>query len=101
MSYIFTSESVSEGHPDKVCDQISDAILDAYLEHDPNSRVACETLIKNNIVVVAGEITSESNLDIEPIIRQTINEKGYENYGKFQKLWFGSYFFCSIDSGSF
>ena len=79
MSYIFTSESVSEGHPDKVCDQISDAILDAYLEHDPNSRVACETLIKNNIVVVAGEITSESNPDIEPIIRQTINEIGYDN----------------------
>ena len=79
MSYIFTSESVSEGHPDKVCDQISDAILDAYLEHDPNSRVACETLIKNNIVVVAGEITSESNPDIETIIRQTINEIGYNN----------------------
>ena len=59
MSYIFTSESVSEGHPDKVCDQISDAILDAYLKEDPDSRVACETLIKNNIVVVAGEITSK------------------------------------------
>ena len=79
MSYIFTSESVSEGHPDKVCDQISDAILDAYLEHDPNSRVACETLIKNNTVIVAGEITSESSPDIEPIIRQTINEIGYDN----------------------
>ena len=77
MSYIFTSESVSEGHPDKVCDQISDAILDAYLENDPNSRVACETLIKNNIVIVAGEITSESSPDIEPIIRETINEIGY------------------------
>ena len=67
MSYIFTSESVSEGHPDKVCDQISDAILDAYLENDPNSRVACETLIKNNIVIVAGEITSKSSPDIEPV----------------------------------
>ncbi|MDC1124191.1 methionine adenosyltransferase [Gammaproteobacteria bacterium] len=77
MSYIFTSESVSEGHPDKVCDQISDAILDAYLENDPNSRVACETLIKNNLVVVAGEITSESNPDLEPIIRKKINEIGY------------------------
>ena len=77
MSYIFTSESVSEGHPDKVCDQISDAILDAYLENDPNSRVACETLIKNNIVIVAGEITSESSPDIEPIIRKTINDIGY------------------------
>ena len=60
MSYIFTSESVSEGHPDKVCDQISDAILDSYLAQDPNSRVACETLIKNNTVIVAGEITSVS-----------------------------------------
>ena len=79
MSYIFTSESVSEGHPDKVCDQISDAILDAYLENDPNSRVACETLIKNNLVVVAGEITSESNPDLEPIIRKTINDIGYNS----------------------
>ena len=58
MSYIFTSESVSGGHPDKVCDQISDAILDAYLALDPNSRVACETMIKNNMVFIAGEITS-------------------------------------------
>ena len=79
MSYIFTSESVSEGYPDKVCDQISDAILDAYLENDPNSRVACETLIKNNIVIVAGEITSESSPDIEPIIRKTINDIGYNS----------------------
>ena len=79
MSYIFTSESVSEGHPDKVCDQISDAILDAYLENDPNSRVACETLIKNNIVVVAGEITSESNPDLVSVIRKTINEIGYNS----------------------
>ena len=58
MSYIFTSESVSEGHPDKVCDQISDAILDAYLKEDPASRVACETVVKNNNVIIAGEITS-------------------------------------------
>jgi len=79
MSYIFTSESVSEGHPDKVCDQISDAILDAYLKEDPDSRVACETLIKNNIVVVAGEITSKGNPDLEPVIRNTINSIGYDN----------------------
>ena len=79
MSYIFTSESVSEGHPDKVCDQISDAILDAYLKEDPNSRVACETLIKNNIVVVAGEITSKGNPNLEPVIRNTINSIGYDN----------------------
>jgi len=79
MSYIFTSESVSEGHPDKVCDQISDAILDAYLKEDPNSRVACETLIKNNMVVVAGEITSAGAPILEPIIRNVINEIGYND----------------------
>ena len=77
MSYIFTSESVSEGHPDKVCDQISDAILDSYLAQDPNSRVACETLIKNNTVIVAGEITSSGTPNIEEVIRNTINEIGY------------------------
>jgi S-adenosylmethionine synthetase len=79
MSYIFTSESVSGGHPDKVCDQISDAILDAYLADDPNSRVACETMIKNNMVYVAGEITSLGNPDLEPIVRKTINDIGYNN----------------------
>ena len=79
MSYIFTSESVSEGHPDKVCDQISDAILDSYLAEDPNSRVACETLIKNNTVIVAGEITSNGTPNIEEVIRNTVNEIGYNH----------------------
>ena len=79
MSYIFTSESVSGGHPDKVCDQISDAILDAYLTEDPNSRVACEAMVKNNMVFIAGEITSLASPDLEPIVRQTINEIGYNN----------------------
>ena len=79
MSYIFTSESVSEGHPDKVCDQISDAILDSYLVQDPNSRVACETLIKNNTVIVAGEITSNGTPNIEEVIRNTVNEIGYNH----------------------
>ena len=79
MSYIFTSESVSEGHPDKVCDQISDAILDSYLAQDPNSRVACETLIKNNTVIVAGEITSSGAPNIEEVIRNTVNEIGYDH----------------------
>ena len=79
MSYIFTSESVSEGHPDKVCDQISDAILDSYLAQDPNSRVACETLIKNNTVIVAGEITSNGTPNIEEVIRSTVNEIGYNH----------------------
>ena len=78
MSYIFTSESVSAGHPDKVCDQISDAVLDAYLAEDPNSRVACETMIKNNMVFIAGEITSTSSPDLEPVVRKTINEIGYD-----------------------
>ena len=77
--YIFTSESVSEGHPDKVCDQISDAVLDAYLKEDPNSRVACETLVKNNLVVIAGEITSKGNPDLESVVRKVINNIGYDD----------------------
>ena len=83
MSYIFTSESVSAGHPDKVCDQISDAVLDAYLKEDPNSRVACETMIKNNMVYIAGEITSTGSPDLEPVVRKTITEIGYDtdDYG--------------------
>ena len=63
LSYIFTSESVSEGHPDKICDQISDAILDECLKQDKESRVACETLVKNNTVVLAGEISSKASID--------------------------------------
>jgi S-adenosylmethionine synthetase len=78
-NYTFTSESVSEGHPDKVCDQISDAILDAYLREDPNSRVACETMIKNNLVIIAGEITSEANPELEPVVRNVINNIGYND----------------------
>ena len=77
--YIFTSESVSEGHPDKVCDQISDAVLDAYLNEDPNSRVACETMIKNNMVIIAGEITSDGNPELESIVRNVINDIGYND----------------------
>ena len=77
--YIFTSESVSEGHPDKVCDQISDAVLDAYLKEDPESRVACETLVKNNLVVIAGEITSKGNPNLESVVRKVINDIGYND----------------------
>ena len=77
--YIFTSESVSEGHPDKVCDQVSDAVLDAYLKEDPESRVACETLVKNNLVVIAGEITSKGSPDLESDVRKVINEIGYND----------------------
>lgn len=75
--YIFTSESVTEGHPDKVADQISDAILDAMLEKDPYSRVACETLVTTGLVMVAGEITTECYVDIPSVVRETIKEIGY------------------------
>ena len=80
---IFTSESVSAGHPDKVCDQISDAILDAALSQDKNSRVAVETLVKDNQVVLAGEITTGANIDYESVVRKTIIDIGYdkEDYG--------------------
>ncbi len=76
-SYIFTSESVTEGHPDKVCDTISDAILDACLKQDPNSRVACETLAKSNLVVVAGEITTRADFDYNKVVREAIRGIGY------------------------
>ena len=77
LSYTFSSESVSEGHPDKVCDFIADSILDAYLTADPLSRVACEVLCKEDVVVLAGEITSCANVDHEQIARQAISEIGY------------------------
>jgi len=76
---LFTSESVSEGHPDKMADQISDAILDALLEVDPHSRVACETLVKTGMVVIAGEVTTQASIDFEHLIRKTVNEIGYNN----------------------
>lgn len=75
--YLFTSESVSEGHPDKVCDQISDAVLDALIEQDPYSRVACETYVTTGTVVVGGEITSKAWVNVPEIVRQTIKEIGY------------------------
>src|SRR5690242_3314070 len=75
--YRFTSESVTEGHPDKVCDQVSDAVLDAILAQDPKARVACESLAKTGMVVVAGEITTSAWVDIPTIVRQTVKEIGY------------------------
>jgi len=81
-NYFFTSESVSEGHPDKMCDQISDSILDAHLAHDPDARVACETLVKTGLVVVAGEITSKAFVDYPPIIRKVVNEIGFNHSDK-------------------
>ncbi|MCU0392726.1 MAG: methionine adenosyltransferase, partial [Thermoflexibacter sp.] len=77
MSYLFTSESVSEGHPDKVADQISDAILDAMLTQDPDSRVACETLVTTGLVTLAGEITTKAYVEIPDIVRETIRRIGY------------------------
>ena len=76
---LFTSESVSEGHPDKMADQISDAILDALLEQDKGSRVACETMIKTGMVVVAGEITTDAYVDVEGLVREVVNDIGYNN----------------------
>ena len=80
MSYIFTSESVSEGHPDKLADQISDAIIDNYLAFDKNSKVACETLVTTNLVVIAGEIKSSAKIDEERIVREVIKNVGYDNH---------------------
>ena len=76
-NFIFTSESVTEGHPDKIADQISDAILDAMIEQDPDSRVACETLITTGLVVISAEITTKSQVDIQQVARNTIREIGY------------------------
>jgi S-adenosylmethionine synthetase len=78
-SYVFTSESVSEGHPDKIADQISDAVLDAILAEDPRARVACETLIKTGVVVLAGEITTSAWVDFDDIVRKTIIDIGYKS----------------------
>ena len=74
---LFTSESVTEGHPDKICDQISDAVLDAILEKDPNGRVACETAVSTGLVHIMGEITTDCYVDIPGVARQVIREIGY------------------------
>lgn len=76
---LFTSESVSEGHPDKMADQISDAILDALLEQDRSARVACETMIKTGMVIVAGEVTTSGYIDVEDLVRKVVNDIGYNN----------------------
>jgi len=81
-SHLFTSESVSEGHPDKIADQISDAILDALLRQDPAARVACETLVKTGMVVVAGEVTTEAYVDLEDIARKVVIDIGYDHSDK-------------------
>jgi len=81
--HLFTSESVTEGHPDKIADQISDSILDAILAQDPVSRVACETMVTTGLAVVAGEITTSAYVDFQEVVRATINEIGY-NRGKYR-----------------
>ena len=85
MSYLFTSESVSEGHPDKVADQISDALIDHFLAFDPSSKVACETLVTTGQVVLAGEVKSTAYLDVQKIARDTINKIGYTKI--YKKKW--------------
>ena len=77
MSYLFTSESVSEGHPDKVADQISDALLDEFLAYDKNSKVACETLVTTGQVVLAGEVKSSAYVDVQDVARNVIEKIGY------------------------
>jgi S-adenosylmethionine synthetase len=81
-AFLFTSESVSEGHPDKISDQISDAILDAIIAEDPKARVACETMVKTGMVVVAGEITTSAWVDMEEIVREVVLDIGYDESGK-------------------
>lgn len=75
--FLFTSESVTEGHPDKICDQISDAILDEILSQDPEGRVACETIVTTGLVSVMGEITTTASINIQKIVRKTLNDIGY------------------------
>ena len=77
MAYFFTSESVSEGHPDKVADQISDALLDNFLAQDPNSKVACETLVTTGLTVLSGEVKTEGYVDVQKIAREVIRKIGY------------------------
>ena len=80
MRKLFTSESVTEGHPDKICDQISDAVLDNILAKDPNARVACETTVTTGMVLVMGEISTNCYVDIPKVVRDTIKEIGYDRY---------------------
>merc|ERR1712028_70989 len=79
-TFLFSSESVNEGHPDKLCDQVSDAVLDTCLRTDPKSKVACETATKDNMVMVAGEITTQAKIDYEQVVREAVEKIGYNTY---------------------
>ena len=81
-TYLFTSESVTEGHPDKIADQVSDAILDEILRQDPYGRVACETCVNTGLAVLIGEVSTTANVDFQKIVRDTINEIGYNDPNK-------------------
>jgi S-adenosylmethionine synthetase len=98
-NYLFTSESVSEGHPDKVADQISDAVLDAIFEHDPAARVACETMVNTGMVVISGEITTEAWVDLQDVVRQTVKRIGY-NHSDMGFDWESCAVLTSIDKQS-
>ncbi|KAG5834789.1 hypothetical protein ANANG_G00265300 [Anguilla anguilla] len=80
--FLFSSESVGEGHPDKICDQISDAVLDAHLKQDPNAKVACETVAKTGMILLVGEVTSHANVDYQKVVRETIKRIGYDDSSK-------------------